>query len=51
VVSEKPAAAAATAISLGVIKELLDPRVDRADLLADLLGAALAALATHALEL
>ena len=46
-VSEQPAAAAGTAVSLGVFKELLDGRVDRSDLAADLVGAALAALLTH----
>jgi hypothetical protein len=49
-VTEEPAAAAATSISLGLIKEWLDPRFDRGDLIADLLGAALAAWATHALK-
>ena len=49
-VTEEPAAAAATAISLGLIKEWLDPRFDRGDLIADLLGAALAAWATHSLK-
>jgi hypothetical protein len=49
-VTEKPAAAAGTAISLGLIKEWLDPRFDRVDLLADVVGAALAAWATHALR-
>jgi hypothetical protein len=50
-VTQKPAAAAGTAISLGLIKEWMDPRFDRSDLLADLVGAALAAWATHALKL
>jgi len=50
-VTEKPAAAAGTAVSLGLIKEWMDPRFDRADFVADLLGAALAAWATHALKL
>ena len=49
-VTEELAAAAATAISLGLIKEWLDPRFDRGDLIADLLGAALAAWATHSLK-
>ena len=48
-VTEEPAAAAATAISLGLIKEWLD-HADRGDLIADLLGAALAAWATHSLK-
>jgi len=50
-VTQKPATAAGAAISLGLIKEWMDPRFDRADLFADLVGAALAAWATHALEL
>jgi hypothetical protein len=44
------AAAAGTAFLLGLIKEWLDPRFDRADLFADAVGAALAAWATHALK-
>jgi len=48
--SEKPAAAAATAIALGVLKESLDGHFDRSDLLADLVRAGLAAWATYALS-
>ena len=49
-VSERPAAAGGGAAALGVGKELMDDRFDVGDLVADLLGAALAALATHALR-
>jgi len=47
-VTEEPAAAAGAAISLGVFKELIDTRFDRTDLIADLIGAGLAALVIHA---
>lgn len=47
--TEEPAAAAGGAMVLGLVKELLDPRFDRGDFAADLVGAALAALVTHAL--
>ncbi len=45
--SESPAAAAGTSVTLGVGKELTDDHFDRTDLLADLVGAALAAVVTH----
>jgi len=48
--TEEPAAAAGAAISLGIAKEIMDPRFDKADLMADLVGAALAALITHWLD-
>lgn len=48
-VTEEPAAAAGGALLLGVAKELFDPHFDRGDLAADLVGATLAALLTHAL--
>jgi hypothetical protein len=46
-ISEEPAAAAGTAVTLGIGKEVLDPHFDRTDLAADLFGAALATLVTH----
>lgn len=51
--TDSPAAGAGIALGLGLAKELLDrrgPGFDRGDLLADALGAALAALATAALN-
>ncbi len=52
--TRRPAVAASSALALGVLKELRDRRTggrfDRGDLLADAFGAALAALATHALD-
>jgi hypothetical protein len=52
VVSRRPVAAAAGALALGLAKEVYDRRrtsFDRGDLLADAIGAALAALATDSL--
>jgi len=52
-VTREPGAAAGGALTLGVAKELWDmhrTHFDRGDLLADALGAALAAWATHALR-
>jgi hypothetical protein len=46
--TEEPIAAAGGAIVLGLAKEMLDSRFDRGDFAADLVGAALAALVTHA---
>lgn len=48
-VTERPAAGAAIALSLGIAKEIADDRFDRGDLFADALGAALAAWAVAAL--
>jgi len=51
--SRRPAAAVGGALALGLAKELRDRRhggFDPVDLLADALGAGLAALATHVLE-
>ena len=48
--TEEPAAAAGAAFSLGLAKEIFDERFDKTDLLADLVGAGLAALVTHWLE-
>ncbi|TMQ68736.1 MAG: hypothetical protein E6K80_13920 [Candidatus Eisenbacteria bacterium] len=47
VVTESPGAAVGSAMTLGIVKELLDARVDRTDLLADLIGATLAAFVTR----
>ena len=47
VATEEPAAAAGAAITLGLAKEISDVRFDKTDLLADLVGAGLAALVTH----
>jgi hypothetical protein len=49
-VTESPAAAGGGAAALGVGKELTDDHFDRGDLIADLLGAALAALVTAGLR-
>ena len=51
--SRKPAVAFSTGLGLGLVKEIRDRRhsgFDRADLMADAIGAGLAALVTHALE-
>ncbi|HET9328597.1 MAG TPA: hypothetical protein VFQ05_17655 [Candidatus Eisenbacteria bacterium] len=50
VATEEPAAAAGVSITFGVGKEIFDERFDKTDLLADLVGAGLAALVTHWLE-
>lgn len=53
IVTRSPASGAGTAMALGIVKEALDARRDRwqaGDLAADAVGAALAALATAALE-
>src|SRR5262245_55831524 len=42
IVTEEPAAAAGVSLSFGIAKEVADPRFDKTDLLADLVGAALA---------
>jgi hypothetical protein len=50
--SRQPPSAAASALTLGLIKEIRDHRhggFDPVDLVADAAGAALAAVATHAL--
>jgi hypothetical protein len=46
VLTDEPAAAGGVSISFGTAKELWDPRVDRSDLVADVVGAALAAAVT-----
>jgi hypothetical protein len=50
VATEEPAAAAGTSITLGLAKEIYDVRFDKTDLMADLVGAGLAALVTHWLD-
>ena len=50
IATEEPAAAVGVSFGLGVSKELIDERFDWVDLAADFLGAALAALLTHALR-
>ncbi len=50
--SRQPASAAASALTLGLVKEIRDRRhggFDAVDLAADAIGAGLAAVATHAL--
>jgi hypothetical protein len=49
VLSRSPAAGSGTALGLGLAKELTDDRFDRGDLVADAVGAGLAALIVRAL--
>jgi hypothetical protein len=50
VLSDRPEAAAGAAVSLGVLKEFFDDRFDPLDLVADVVGAGLAAIVTFALD-